>query len=554
MRPASETAYAGLGSQASFALAAAWVVLMPRTMMASSTIVSTYPLGTALTFVIVFIGVAVIDQRSTNRMRAMMFAGEAILGGCAGVIFVLASDTSVRLACFALAMMATAGLLIHWGRALNERPLDDILSHALAGLGMIALFHFGVLGIGAVLSAVGNAHAFANLELASLSVALLFAGAIGYPSATQPSPTSPGRKGKEAASVGFPTSYLLILCIASLLTSLVSGFIYLPYHYDWNLVACLRSGIVLAAATFAVLHRMRQPEFATTSLNSFFLFSLLLTVSGLALATWATPYSGFIAQGALEAARDCYFVLAFVLFTHATGTRAMPFFPLFAFGMLGSGLYWTYDMGMLFRKLFGYDPSILVPLTSLCTAALAVAFFLLFMRSPSQMRFQAAGSSHPERRHAVGSFAPVDSVTSGDMPPEHEGHRLNEGSEDATASAAFAEKSSMDDALVDKPEIDAASARQIIEKTYEGLLAPYRLSPREMQVSMLVIDGYTAAAASDHLGISIATVKFHLGNCYRKLGIQSKAELIALARDEEAPSAAKESNAQKTGEGMPHGR
>lgn len=559
VRPASETAYAGLGPQASFALAAAWVVLMPRAMMSSSTIVSTYPLGTALTFAIALIGVAVIDQRATQQMRALMFVGEVVLGGCAGVIFILTSDTSIRLACLTLAMATTAGLLIHWGRALSERPLDDVLSYALTGLGMMALFHFGALGIGAVLSAIGNSHTFASLELALLSVALLFAGAIGYPSTKQTSAPAWDRKGSEEESVATPAAYLLILCIASLLTSFVSGFIYLPYHYDWNLVSCLRSGIVLAAAVFAVLYRLRRPVLAAVPLNGFFLFSLLLTISGLALATWTTQYSGFIAQAALEAARDCYFILTFALFAYATGTRSTPFFPLFSLGMLGSGLYWSYDMGILSRKLFGYDPSILVPLASLCTAALAIAFFLLFMRNPSHMRFQTADGPYPERRQDAEGLTSRGMRSAGGMPPEHEGGLLNGNGGSAASpvaftgsSDAFADQTSADD-HPNPPEIDAASARQIIEKSYEGLLAPYRLSPREMQVSMLVIDGYTAAGASDHLGISIATVKFHLGNCYRKIGIQSKAELIALAKSEEAPAAGKASPApQKPSEGMPH--
>lgn len=84
-----------------------------------------------------------------------------------------------------------------------------------------------------------------------------------------------------------------------------------------------------------------------------------------------------------------------------------------------------------------------------------------------------------------------------------------------------------------EPSLDVESARRVLEETYLETLAPYALSSRETNVALLMLDGLTIASAAEKLGVSAATVKFHLGNIYRKLDVQSKAGLIRLAKDDE---------------------
>ena len=200
--------------------------------------------------------------------------------------------------------------------------------------------------------------------------------------------------------------------------------------------------------------------------------------------------------------------MALVLLCGLVREYRLPFLPAFALGMLGTGLFWGYDLGVFAKRLLGYDLQTLAPLSAACTAVLAAAFFLLFVRGPGR---------------ASESVGVAEAARGGESPEV-------QAPVDGTASADETRK-----APEPEPQLDAASARQIIEKTHEDVLAPYQLSPRELQVSLLVLDGFTAAAASEKLGISIATVKFHLGNAYRKIGIQSKSELVQLAkRSEEA--------------------
>ncbi|HEU5298659.1 MAG TPA: LuxR C-terminal-related transcriptional regulator [bacterium] len=62
-------------------------------------------------------------------------------------------------------------------------------------------------------------------------------------------------------------------------------------------------------------------------------------------------------------------------------------------------------------------------------------------------------------------------------------------------------------------------------------LAP-RLSPREREIVLLVAQGYPTKAIARQLGISIWTVSTHLRRIFARLGVQSRAAMVArLFRD-----------------------
>jgi DNA-binding CsgD family transcriptional regulator len=52
------------------------------------------------------------------------------------------------------------------------------------------------------------------------------------------------------------------------------------------------------------------------------------------------------------------------------------------------------------------------------------------------------------------------------------------------------------------------------------------LTAREAEVAYYAYRGYSARGTGDALGVSEHTVKNHLANAYRKLGVHSKQELI----------------------------
>lgn len=56
----------------------------------------------------------------------------------------------------------------------------------------------------------------------------------------------------------------------------------------------------------------------------------------------------------------------------------------------------------------------------------------------------------------------------------------------------------------------------------------YDITPREFDVVVYTYRGYSAKKIAETLLVSESTVKAHLSHCYRKLGIHTKQELIAL--------------------------
>jgi DNA-binding NarL/FixJ family response regulator len=57
----------------------------------------------------------------------------------------------------------------------------------------------------------------------------------------------------------------------------------------------------------------------------------------------------------------------------------------------------------------------------------------------------------------------------------------------------------------------------------------HRLTPREQEIVVALEQGLSYKLVADHCGISIDTVKNHIRAVYRKLQINSKGELLALA-------------------------
>ena len=59
-------------------------------------------------------------------------------------------------------------------------------------------------------------------------------------------------------------------------------------------------------------------------------------------------------------------------------------------------------------------------------------------------------------------------------------------------------------------------------------LKAYGLSPRELEVALLISRGSSYREAADTLCISLATVQSHIKSIYRKTGVNSKIELVNL--------------------------
>lgn len=66
------------------------------------------------------------------------------------------------------------------------------------------------------------------------------------------------------------------------------------------------------------------------------------------------------------------------------------------------------------------------------------------------------------------------------------------------------------------------------DRAWMTLLERRGLSPREVEVANTVCGGLTNIKAAEKLEIGEKTIKFHLTSIYVKLGVRSRAEMMAL--------------------------
>jgi DNA-binding NarL/FixJ family response regulator len=57
----------------------------------------------------------------------------------------------------------------------------------------------------------------------------------------------------------------------------------------------------------------------------------------------------------------------------------------------------------------------------------------------------------------------------------------------------------------------------------------YNLTPHELRILKLLVDGHTYKSAASELGIAFHTIAFHVQNVYQKLQVHSKSEAVARA-------------------------
>lgn len=81
------------------------------------------------------------------------------------------------------------------------------------------------------------------------------------------------------------------------------------------------------------------------------------------------------------------------------------------------------------------------------------------------------------------------------------------------------------------PEI-ARLVVEIFRKFHPPERAQYNLTPNELRLLKLLVEGHSYKTAAAELSVSINTVAFHIQNIYGKLQVHSKSEAVARALNE----------------------
>lgn len=75
-------------------------------------------------------------------------------------------------------------------------------------------------------------------------------------------------------------------------------------------------------------------------------------------------------------------------------------------------------------------------------------------------------------------------------------------------------------------------ARQVIQLFREiqpPEKADYQLTPHEIRLLKLLVEGHNYKTAADEVGVSINTIRFHMRSIYQKLQVHSKSEAVSKA-------------------------
>jgi DNA-binding CsgD family transcriptional regulator len=109
------------------------------------------------------------------------------------------------------------------------------------------------------------------------------------------------------------------------------------------------------------------------------------------------------------------------------------------------------------------------------------------------------------------------------------GERLLAAARPHDALAALAASAATFDRLGALPWLhDVQAARRAAGATIDDAADAVRLTDQELAVCLAVGGGATTRQAAASLFISPKTVAFHLGNAYRKLGVENRAQLAQL--------------------------
>jgi NarL family two-component system response regulator LiaR len=80
-----------------------------------------------------------------------------------------------------------------------------------------------------------------------------------------------------------------------------------------------------------------------------------------------------------------------------------------------------------------------------------------------------------------------------------------------------------------RPTLAPEAAQALVESAAEGPTPGHDLTPRELEVLALVVDGLTNPQIAERLVVSRSTAKAHVSNILSKLGVSNRAEAVALA-------------------------
>lgn len=320
----------------------------------------------------------------------------------------------------------------------------------------------------------------------------------------------------------------------SLTVSLFGGFTFVAHQFNLTRASLLEHALLLAtmalAIALATAKKANEPEGAKGSPNGrgkpnesgepsertgrklpgkrisldgqdspnlLGIPSFCLVIAGMVALNVGMPLSAVVSHGLLQAATDCLLALGMLTLVTCLPLETPGSFKTnpttwWCLGLLSLGSICGPCWGVALRRTLGLNASALTVAATICIALFAILYFTQVGLSLGRMLAKTTSATTP---NGVGA-----------------------------ASLSH-----------DPNNVDAETAREIVARSYREALRTHGFSPREAEITSLLLEGYDAAAIADQLNVKLGTIRYHLTNAYRKADVASKAELVNFVKTELSP-------------------
>lgn len=302
------------------------------------------------------------------------------------------------------------------------------------------------------------------------------------------------------------------------------GFCQGAFAQGMSISFVLNDGIPLAGAVLSSLVILFAPYKYLKSYGIFTLqrASMLLFFAGLFLAVFFSESGASIGPIYAEAGYKSAQILTFAGFN------------IFEFGFMIFSFAWAAKLKSDFAKYIGYNRSILY-LGMGFGLALGFCFYMLAGQAPGFLVL-AIGAAVVLLTITTlpffDEFAPYSKIETA------EEMRMLDAEAETEAHADEAENGAIndDEEQVDSPDEEDGTPRNTPWRDRVSKIADeHDLSERERDVFFYLAKGRNAAYIQQELWISIHTVKTHIANIYRKLGVHSIQEVLDMVDNAPQP-------------------
>ena len=531
---------AGFGAS----LALAWGCLHVE-MLNSRAALAGMPAASAIVLA-AFVLVACLARTSVRKRGNLAGALALVAGGVCAVMFAFVFDPTARTVLFCVQQAFAGASLACWMlKALGGGDLRGRLVSVGSGCALAGVVGVAVFGFASSLGWIDNVAVYTTFAICCYGIVALVAGVVlvvtacrcgghdessPYVKATSVAARfiAPAQLGNPSPSARAQAAMFAAICLAGVAVSFFDGVTFNPYVHDMPLIElianaiCLLGGLALVACA-----RARNDSRIAAGVFGCIAVFLALAILGIALVSASMEGAG-LPIGIIEGSS------ALLLCAGAAhlSTAEHVNLPFTLAALVCCASPWAMSCGLAVKRSVGYSLATITPIVLVAIATLSIASLVLNAQSARNV----SAMQHDHELELTRQQRDFAAVRSADR---------------KRAAAQIERERQMRERAVEAARQEAAEIASSTSPSerFAQMLAGFGLTERESEVVMMAAQGHTIQGIGVELGIAKQTVNYHLHNIYRKLGVESKSEMLTFVN---AAANTREATAGQKGEPDEH--